>query len=171
MANIPPSPDYGKPKHLAPFDRDGFVERLRESMKHRRVTQQTLAKAVGISPRCMSLYCVGQRVPGAETLNAIGLMLQISTDYLLRGDLPLESDLNPSRIMDIIQLLSSKDRETLLTLALMLFRGSDTQRQLIYAFVAIDKLQVSETFPRRNSYRKTQADKHIHPRADKKTPK
>ena len=149
---------------MAPFDRHSFASRLRETIRQRRFTQKTLAKLIGVSTRSMTQYCTGQSLPGADTLSAISLALTISTDYLLRGDLPAEYDRNPSRIMDVIQLLPIKDRETLLTLTLILFRGSVPQRELLNTFVALDKLQVSQTFPRENAFRKTLPDRPLSPR-------
>ena len=62
---------------------DTFAARLRAARERRGVTAAHLASLTGIAAANISHYEAGQRLPGADNLRALALMLDISADYLL----------------------------------------------------------------------------------------
>lgn len=60
-----------------------FSKRLRQLRQERDITQDFLAKAVGISKSSINMYERGEREPGFETLEAIADFFNVNFDYLL----------------------------------------------------------------------------------------
>lgn len=60
-----------------------FPSRLSEIMKERKVSQETLAGALGVKRQTVSLYKTGQSSPNAEQLCKIAKFFNVSTDWLL----------------------------------------------------------------------------------------
>lgn len=60
-----------------------FPSRLSEIMKEKKVSQETLASAIGVKRQTVSLYKTGQSSPNAEQLCKIAHFFSISADWLL----------------------------------------------------------------------------------------
>lgn len=60
-----------------------FSNTLRALRKDHKVTQEELAKAVGVSKSSINMYERGEREPGIETLNKIAKYFHISMNILL----------------------------------------------------------------------------------------
>ena len=61
----------------------GIGERLAELREDRGLTQLELSKELHISNSSVSAYETGARVPNVETLKALAVFYDVTTDYLL----------------------------------------------------------------------------------------
>jgi len=59
--------------------------RIAALRRSRDMSQEQLAKALGISPSAVGMYEQGRREPSAATLVALAKLFEVSTDYLLTG--------------------------------------------------------------------------------------
>lgn len=64
----------------------GFQHRLCQAFYHSRLTQLELAGRIGASRPTVAHYLNGDSVPDAYTLARLGIILNVSTDWLLYGD-------------------------------------------------------------------------------------
>ena len=62
-----------------------FCEMLRTLRKKENLTQEELAKALGLSPSAIGMYERGQREPNLETLEAFADCFGVSISMLVRG--------------------------------------------------------------------------------------
>ncbi|MCQ2386370.1 MAG: helix-turn-helix transcriptional regulator [Clostridia bacterium] len=62
-----------------------FCEMLRTLRKKENLTQEELAKALGLSPSAIGMYERGQREPNLETLEAFADCFGVSISTLVRG--------------------------------------------------------------------------------------
>jgi len=80
-------------------------QRLRTRRESLNVTQQQLARAVGLSAQHISAIEVGRRDPSLETLALLAKELGVSTDYLITGEVSVVSDLIPvikaDKVLDV----------------------------------------------------------------------
>lgn len=60
-----------------------FNIKLKELRKQHQLSQQELAKIIGISKSSINMYERGEREPGIETINAFAEFFDVQTDYLL----------------------------------------------------------------------------------------
>jgi len=60
-----------------------FPSKLSELMKERKVSQETLANAIGVKRQTVSLYKTGQSSPSADQLCKIAKFFNVSADWLL----------------------------------------------------------------------------------------
>ena len=72
-----------KAKQTHETEKHQFATRLREIMKERGTTQETLAKAIGVKRQTVSLYTTGQSKPDCDGVRAIAKFFEVSADYLL----------------------------------------------------------------------------------------
>ena len=61
----------------------GLPERLKDLRLKRKITQNDVAKCLGISPSIVSSYETGERTPSVEILMSLAAFYRCSTDYLL----------------------------------------------------------------------------------------
>lgn len=59
--------------------------RIATLRRSRDMSQESLAKALGVSPSAVGMYEQGRREPSAATLVALSRLFGVSTDYLLTG--------------------------------------------------------------------------------------
>ena len=62
-----------------------FAATLRALMEKNGTTQKEIAKAVGIRPQTLSLYCTGKTQPNVDKLLKIAEFFHVTTDYLITG--------------------------------------------------------------------------------------
>lgn len=72
------------------------------------LSQAELARRLGISPSAMGMYEQGRREPSGTTLVALARELQVTTDYLLTGDLHICGPEDYGRLLE--HLVSAADR-------------------------------------------------------------
>lgn len=66
-----------------------FSERLKELRKNKKLTQKSLAEAIGMSETGVQNYELEIRIPNAKTIILLADFFDVSTDYLLgRSDDP-----------------------------------------------------------------------------------
>lgn len=64
-------------------------ERIRERRSERRLTQDYLAKALGVTPQHISAIENDKRAPSLDFLLKLARELQVTTDYLLAGEVAI----------------------------------------------------------------------------------
>lgn len=62
-----------------------FAKQLKAARKAHGYTQQSLAVALGVSKGSVAMWETGKRQPPLEKLSEISDLLQVSTDYLIKG--------------------------------------------------------------------------------------
>lgn len=90
-----------------------FGERLLSTRKKRKMSQDELAKAIGVHAPVIGRYERGEVKPSIETATKIAEALGVSLDYLT-GLSGLELDKSVVDIIMDIQKLESKDRELII---------------------------------------------------------
>lgn len=60
-----------------------FAERLQQARKRKGVLQKEVAEHLEMTPRAYQYYEGGRRRPDYETLVALAIYLEVTTDYLL----------------------------------------------------------------------------------------
>lgn len=60
-----------------------FSKRLKSIRKEKKLTQNNIAKILGISNSCYAGYEQGYREPDLNTLRKIAIIFDVTTDYLL----------------------------------------------------------------------------------------
>lgn len=63
--------------------KEGFSDRLKESIQDRGLTQRMLATRIGTTEVSISRYLKGKRIPSADVLYKLCKALDVSADYLL----------------------------------------------------------------------------------------
>lgn len=64
----------------------GFTHRLNQALYHSGLSQSEFAERMELRRETVTRYLNGQHVPDALTLAEIGNVLDVSTDWLLYGD-------------------------------------------------------------------------------------
>ena len=67
-----------------------FSQRLKELRKQRKITQETLAKIIGVERSSIGKYESSTTIPSNETLIKIANYFNVSTDYLLGNEKELK---------------------------------------------------------------------------------
>lgn len=62
-----------------------FAEQLKAARKAHGYTQQSLADALNVSKGAIAMWETGKREPSLEKLSEISDLLEVSTDYLIKG--------------------------------------------------------------------------------------
>lgn len=62
---------------------DIIKDRLREEIKHSKLSTVEIAARVGISPEMVTQYCTTKKLPSLETFAALCKVLDVSADYIL----------------------------------------------------------------------------------------
>ena len=88
------------------LDYTAIGERIRQVRKERRLTQEQLAEACGLSASFIGHIERGTRILSVDTLYQISLQLKVSTDYLLLDSAGLDSHL----LQSISAILKTKDK-------------------------------------------------------------
>jgi DNA-binding XRE family transcriptional regulator len=60
-----------------------FTKRFNEVLQNSGKTQAEIARAIHVTKQCVTDYKTGKSVPSLETLFALCVYLEISSDYLL----------------------------------------------------------------------------------------
>ena len=63
-------------------------QRIKELRLENHLTQKELSDCIGLTPKMISFYELGQRVPPSDILLKLADKFQVSTDYLLGNDEP-----------------------------------------------------------------------------------
>ncbi len=67
-------------------------QRISALRRERGLSQAELARRLGISASAMGMYEQGRREPSADTLVALARELQVTTDFLLTGQISAQMD-------------------------------------------------------------------------------
>nr|DAN91231.1 MAG TPA: helix-turn-helix domain protein [Bacteriophage sp.] len=64
-------------------------QRIKELRLENELTQKELSDYLGLTPKMISFYELGQRVPPSDIILKLADKFQVSTDYLLGNDTPI----------------------------------------------------------------------------------
>lgn len=64
------------------------ISRLKELRKDRRLSQEEVAKKIGVGRTTYAMYEQGNRQPDNETLSKIADIFEVTTDYLIGREIP-----------------------------------------------------------------------------------
>jgi transcriptional regulator with XRE-family HTH domain len=95
-------------------DKMSFGERLLNRRKTLKVTQQSLAEALGVTPQHISLIEQDKATPSLNLVAGLAKELGVSTDYLISGQESIVSDTIPAIKAD--KRLSIKAKKALISL-------------------------------------------------------
>ena len=99
-------------------------KRLKELRKSRRLTQQELGEALGISASAIGMYEQGRRDPDHRTLTALCRYFAVSSDYFLMEEQPVKAPPSPE-----LEELIADFRRRLLEQDGLLFNGMPLSEQ------------------------------------------
>lgn len=66
-----------------------FAEQLKTARKARGHTQASLADVLNVSKGAVAMWETGKRQPSIEKLSELSVILNVSTDYLIKGSAAL----------------------------------------------------------------------------------
>ncbi len=104
-----------------------FGKRLLDTRKKKKISQDELAKKIGVHAPIIGRYEREEVKPSIEMATKIADALEISLDYLT-GISDLELDKNIVNIITNLQELNTKDREHILTTINALIRDFKTKQ-------------------------------------------
>jgi len=99
-----------------------FGQRIKERRLELSLTQEDLAKALGVSPQHISAIEQDKRAPGIYSLVKLAKTLGTTTDYLLTGEETILAETLPAIRAD--KKLSSGSKKALVVLVQELYQGS-----------------------------------------------
>ncbi len=87
-------------------------DRLRELRLRKNISQEEVAKHIGITRSAYSHYEINNRQPVYETLIKLSAFFDVSLDYIIGGDPVKEGQPMPPDTVEIVKLLSGMDQKT-----------------------------------------------------------
>lgn len=93
----------------------GFSIILKELRTKRKITQQELAEAMGITPTGVCYWESGKAIPSYETLEKIADYFNVTTDFLM-GKTTSELETKKNVIFRKVEKVNTKDQEIILDL-------------------------------------------------------
>lgn len=114
-----------------------FGTRLRKLREARGLTQRQLADRIDIEPAQVTRYERGQFLPNAETLVTLSKVLQVETDFLLKGE-GRTSSIPDDPITDLpllerfhdLQRLPKRDRDAVILLIDSVLARGDVESRM-----------------------------------------
>lgn len=100
-----------------------FGERLLITRKKRKISQDELAKQIGVYAPVIGRYESNDVKPSIETAFKISKVLEVSLDYLI-GLSDLELDKNIVDVVTSLQRLNSEDKKHIFTIINVLIRDA-----------------------------------------------
>ena len=98
------------------MDKVVLGKRVREARKQKNLTQEALAEIVGVSTMFLGEVERGVKLPSLAVLIMIIEALDISADYLLRGEVSSGNDFINNEIASKLEKLTPKQRITALSI-------------------------------------------------------
>ncbi|MBM7563458.1 helix-turn-helix domain-containing protein [Paenibacillus sacheonensis] len=86
-------------------------DRLRELRLRKNISQEEVARQIGITRSAYSHYEINNRQPVYETLKKLAVLFNVSLDYIIGGE-PARSDTSVTpEAIEIIRILNGMDQE------------------------------------------------------------
>lgn len=86
-------------------------DRLRELRLRKNLSQEEVAKQIGVTRSAYSHYEINNRQPVYETLKKLAVLFNVSLDYIIGGEpVKPETQVTPEAI-EIIRILNSMDQD------------------------------------------------------------
>jgi len=86
-------------------------DRLKELRIQRSLSQEAVARTIGITRSAYSHYEINNRQPVYETLSKLAAFFQVSTDFIIDGDRRTIEPSVTAETQEILRLLSSMDQD------------------------------------------------------------
>lgn len=86
---------------------DGFGERLAKLRKSRSLTQTQLADILNMGKSTIAMYESGGRLPTPDTIVLLAEQFNVTTDYLLKGDIRQEDIIVQSEAQKFIERINN----------------------------------------------------------------
>ncbi|MFC4101042.1 helix-turn-helix domain-containing protein [Paenibacillus xanthanilyticus] len=87
-------------------------DRLRELRLRKNISQEEVAKQIGITRSAYSHYEINNRQPVYETLKKLAVLFNVSLDYIIGGEQPTKPDTQMMpEALEIIRILNSMDQD------------------------------------------------------------
>ncbi len=126
-----------------------MLNRVKELRKEKALTQQKLAKEVGISRSAIAMYETGECDPSSEMLKTLSIFFDVSTDYVLcltdirKAPTPEEVSAMPEaqELRAVMESLSPEDRQRVLAFGRGLAATAQTPEEKTYRRTAIRTAQ------------------------------
>lgn len=77
-----------------------FAERLQKAMNLRGLRQRDIVKSTGLTKGAVSMYVSGLCKPTAKNLYLLSHCLNVSEEWLMGFDVPMQGEINELRIMN-----------------------------------------------------------------------
>ena len=88
-----------------------FAERLKKARKEAGLTQEKLAKCIGVERSSVGKYESTSTIPSSDVLAKISQVLKVSTDWLLTGSETISNNISfPSNIVPFSEVLKKRVR-------------------------------------------------------------
>lgn len=100
---------YSEEKHKMKFDQLG--KNIRAVRRKRRMSQETLSEAAGLSPTYLGCIERGEKTPSLESFINIANALNVSADVLLYDQLKSGYEVKSSLLTERIEKLSEGDQK------------------------------------------------------------
>lgn len=107
------------------MDRKALGKRIRAERSNRKLTQEQLAEAVGVSTTYIGFVERGERTITLEKLIDITNALHVSIDYLIKDSMETSSDSNFALLQNLWHQASPKEQSMILDLIASLLRHSE----------------------------------------------
>ena len=113
-------------------DQQMLIDRLRDHMIAKGLSQAALAREAEISPAVLSMYFSGTRTPNREALMRLANVLDCSVDYLIgrNSKNDIEDLVQQEKIQELIAefcALSSQDQKRIMDMIRLLRSGSTSE--------------------------------------------
>jgi transcriptional regulator with XRE-family HTH domain len=95
----------------------GIGDRIREKRKEHKLSQRELAEMVHVSPSHLSDIENGKKTIGIEILMRITEALQVSSDWLLRTNIPSVGAIEEKELSDILGDCDPAERQAITKIA------------------------------------------------------
>ncbi|TYP72611.1 helix-turn-helix domain-containing protein [Paenibacillus methanolicus] len=87
-------------------------DRLRELRLRKNISQEEVAKQIGITRSAYSHYEINNRQPVYETLKKLAVLFNVSLDYIIGGEQSTKPDTQMMpEALEIIRILNSMDQD------------------------------------------------------------
>ncbi len=88
-----------------------FAERLKKARKNAGLTQEKLAKYIGVERSSVGKYESTSTIPSSDVLAKISQVLKVSTDWLLTGSETISNNINfPSNVVPFSEVVKKRVR-------------------------------------------------------------
>ncbi|WP_311649921.1 helix-turn-helix domain-containing protein [Selenomonas artemidis] len=136
--------------------------RIKELRLSNGLTQKDLSDYLGLTPKMVSFYELGQRVPPSDIILKLAEKFHVSTDYLLGNAIKPKQDLPPLNRKDEREITKLMDdmKETLMQEKGLMFDGQPASEESIQSI--LDAMQIGMEMAKKRNKAKYTPKKYRH---------